>query len=312
MIQSGVALTRNLPGKILLSVIGLLILAGFVVLLQPSRVMRLVSKYPGSSLLGVVILFSGSYGIRFLKWTIYLKVRPIPFFRVFALQVLAGSLTPFRLGEVTHIPLLGRDSGESLSRRTGRFLFLRAVELGIFLVFVVISSFFLGLYVTEIQWSLLALFILAAVLFLTIRIFLNRSRKAGEFLREVASVFRNDSSPSLLFVLIFLTLMQHLLIWGSLLVAVRALAPCRFVPVVAGYFVAQFAGGLSCIPGGLGVETVSWAYLVHLSGVPMVAAGSAALVHKCLTQAVIFVVASFTPILPRARQYGLSSQDNGC
>ena len=74
--------------------------------------------------------------------------------------------------------------------------------------------------------------------------------------------------------------------------------------VSAAYFVASFASVLSFIPGGLGVGTVSWAYILHLTGAGLVEVGTAALTHKVLTLGLI-ILAGLPALVIRPGRSGM-------
>ena len=269
--------------RIILGLFGIGILVAFILSLGVREVASSLSKISPVTVLGIVIAYALSYLIRMVKWAVVLHLSPWKFFRIYALQVVVGILTPLRMGEVAHVPLVEPVRGGSTARRTGVFLLIRAVEIGLYLSLVFLSSIALGLFHRQVAIGLAAVAAAGGILFAVLWLGSGRAERFRAFLRETLSTLRETADVRTVLILVALTLIQHLFEWTSAILAMKALTPCSPMVIIATYFLASFASVLSFIPGGLGVGSVTWAYLLHLSCADLLGAGTAAVIHKVLT-----------------------------
>ena len=276
--------------------LGVLVVAGLAMSANPRQLAASLRSFDPWLLVPVLGLSLVNYALRFVRWEVYLKKLGVPLSRGRSLAVfLVGfllSVTPGKAGELGKAWLVRELGGGPALRVMSAVLAERVTDVLGVVVLLALGALPLpgGPWIAGAGLATTAVIVLvltwrrgAAVLFR----WLERLPVVGPrvpHLVEMYARLQDLLSPGLL----MFALLVAVVAWGAeglgFFLVVRDYAPAAdFLVSIFNYTAANFLGGVSMLPGGLGAAEGSLAALLHTQGLDSADAGSITLVIRAAT-----------------------------
>jgi uncharacterized protein (TIRG00374 family) len=276
--------------------LGALVVAGLALTANPRELLRSLRGFDLRLLVPVLALSLFNYVLRFVRWEVYLKRLGVALSRGRSLAVfLVGfllSVTPGKAGELGKAWLVRELGGGPALRIVPAVLAERITDVLGTVVLVSLGALPLpgGPWIAAAGLAAVA----AVTLVLTWRrgaerIFslLERMPAVGSRVRHLEEMYdglQDLLSPGLVLLAVFLATLAWAAEGVGFWLVVRDYAPrAELLVAVFNYTAATVLGGLSMLPGGLGVAEGSLAALLHSQGLDTADAGSITLVIRGAT-----------------------------
>ena len=276
-------------------IVGLGIFVALSIYADVGEVTQAFAKFRWAYIPLILTLTFLNYLLRFFKWHYYLgcigiKVRGIDSLGIF-LSGLAMAVTPAKLGEVFKSYLLKRLNGTEVSKSVPVIIAERISDMLGLLILAAMSF-------SALKYGLEVLIIVLSVLLALIAILQSRLiyTKLLELSKKISHVNRLSDSLTAAyesaytlfrFKILLVAVSISVLSWGFECLAMY-LVLAGFgtdASVLLSTFVSSFstlAGGISMVPGGLGVAEGSFVGLLILAGIPKsIAAGATVIIRFC-------------------------------
>jgi glycosyltransferase 2 family protein len=276
--------------------LGLLVVVGLALSADPRALLRSLRGFDLRLLIPVLALSLVNYGLRFVRWEVYLKRLGVDLPRGRSLAVfLAGfllSVTPGKAGELGKAWLVRELGGGPALRVVPAVLAERVTDLLGVLLLLALGSLPLpgGPWIATAGFAgvggAVAVFTWRRLAKLLFRL-LERLPILGPrvpHLEEIYRRLRSLLSPGLLLFAVALSVAA----WGAegvgFFLVVREYAPqAGLLASIFNYEGSTFLGGLSMLPGGLGAAEAALAALLHAQGLDTADAASATLLIRGAT-----------------------------
>jgi uncharacterized membrane protein YbhN (UPF0104 family) len=275
--------------------LGALVVVGLALSANPRDLLRSLRGFDLRLLVPVLALSLVNYGLRFVRWELYLARLHVRLSRARSLAVfLIGfllSVTPGKAGELGKAWLVRELGGGPALRVVPAVLAERVTDLLGVLLLIALGSYPFpggpwiaagGTAGVAAATAVLTWEPLAELLFSV----LTRLPVLGPrvpHLREIYDSLRSLLSPSLLLFALALSVVA----WGAegvgFFLVVREYAPAGLLLSIFNYTGSTFLGALSMLPGGLGAAEGALAALLHSQGLDTADAGSATLLIRGAT-----------------------------
>jgi uncharacterized membrane protein YbhN (UPF0104 family) len=276
--------------------LGALVVLGLALSANPRELAASLRSFDPRLLVPVLALSLVNYALRFARWEVYLKKLDVPLSRGRSLAVfLVGfllSVTPGKAGELGKAWLVRELGGGPALRVMSAVLAERVTDVLGVVVLLALGALPLpgGPWIAAAGLGMTAVIVLlltwrrgAAVLFR----WLERLPVVGPRMPHLVEMYtrlQDLLSPGLL----MFALLVAVVAWGAeglgFFLVVRDYAPGADLLVsIFNYTAANFLGGVSMLPGGLGAAEGSLAALLHTQGLDTADAGSITLVTRAAT-----------------------------
>jgi len=277
-------------------VLGVLVVLGLALSANPRDLLRSLRGFDLGLLIPVLALSLVNYGLRFVRWEVYLNRLAVPLARSRSLAVfLVGfllSVTPGKAGELGKAWLVRELGGGPALRVVPAVLAERVTDLLAVLLLIALGALPLaggpwiagaGLAAVAAAVAVLTWQSLAELVFrLLTKIPILGPRVPH--LSEIYGRLRSLLSPGLLMFALTLSVVAWAAEGVGFFLVVREYAPAAGLLLsIFNYTGSTFLGGLSMLPGGLGAAEGSLAALLHSQGLDTADAGSVTLVSRGAT-----------------------------